>query len=51
VIRTALRLLEDEENKYKALIQELEIGERSGFVNDFNRTENLKSLHAKHLVK
>jgi antitoxin ParD1/3/4 len=51
VIRTALRLLENEENKYKALIKELEIGERSGFVKDFNRTENLKNLHAKHLKK
>ena len=51
VVRTALRLLEDEENKYKALIKELEIGERSGFIKDFNRTENLKKLHAKHLKK
>lgn len=49
VIRTALRLLESEENKYKALINELEIGERSGFVKDFNRIENLKNLHDKHL--
>jgi len=51
VIRTALRLLEEEENKYKALIKELEIGETSGFVKDFNRVENLKNLHAKHLNK
>lgn len=51
VIRTALRLLENEENKYKALIKELEIGERSGFIKDFNRIENLKNLHVKHLKK
>lgn len=51
VIRTALRLLENEENKYKALIKELEIGEKSGFVKDFDRTKNLENLHAKHLKK
>lgn len=51
VIRTALRLLENEENKYKVLIKELEIGEESGFVKDFNRKENLKKLHSTHLKK
>lgn len=51
VIRTALRLLENEENRYKALIKELEVGEKSGFVKDFDRKENLKNLHAKHLKK
>jgi antitoxin ParD1/3/4 len=51
VIRTGLRLLENEENKYKTLIKELEIGERSGFIKDFNRQENLKNLHVKHLKK
>lgn len=49
VIRTALRLLESEENKYKALVNELEAGENSKFVNNFDRQENLKKLHAKHL--
>lgn len=49
VIRTALRLLENEENRYKALMEELEKGERSKFVKNFDRDENLKSLHAKHL--
>lgn len=43
VIRTALRLLETEENRHKALIKELEIGEKSGFVKDFDRTENSES--------
>ncbi len=51
VIRTALRLLENEENRYKALIKELEMGENSGFVENFDRAENLKSLHAKHVKK
>jgi antitoxin ParD1/3/4 len=51
VIRTALRLLEYEETKYNALIKELEIGEKSGVIKDFDRTENLKHLHAKHLKK
>jgi antitoxin ParD1/3/4 len=51
VVRTALRLLENEENKYKALKTELRLGEMSGFVEDFDRNENLKNLHAKHLKK
>ncbi len=49
VIRTALRLLETEENKTKTLINELKIGEKSGMVKNFDRTENLKKLHAKHV--
>lgn len=51
VIRTALRLLEQEETRYKNLVNELETGERSGFVKDFNRTVNLENLHAKHVKK
>ncbi len=51
VIRTALRLLENEENRYNALIKELEVGEKSGFVKDYDRKENLRNLHAKHLNK
>ena len=49
VIRTALRLLESEENKSKTLINELEIGEKSKMIKDFNRKENLERLHSKHL--
>ncbi|AXG71628.1 antitoxin ParD1 [Kordia sp. SMS9] len=49
VIRSALRLLESEEKKERALIKALEIGEQSGFVEDFNPDENLKALHRKHL--
>jgi antitoxin ParD1/3/4 len=33
----------------KSLMEELELGEKSGFVKDFDAVENLKQLHAKHL--
>lgn len=49
VIRSALRLLESEEKKEQALIKALEIGEQSGFVENFNPSENLKALHRQHL--
>jgi len=49
VVRTALRLLEDEKQKMKALRQALEEGEESGFVDDFNRKDHLENLHRKHL--
>ncbi|MCG2614801.1 type II toxin-antitoxin system ParD family antitoxin [Terrimonas sp. NA20] len=48
VVRAALRLFEDEQNKKKNLIQELEKGEKSGMVKDFNAGKFLKSLHTKH---
>ncbi|HNF48708.1 MAG TPA: type II toxin-antitoxin system ParD family antitoxin [Chitinophagaceae bacterium] len=51
VIRTALRLLESEENKYKILINELKVGEKSKMIKNFNRQENLKRLHTRHLPK
>lgn len=51
VVRTALRLLETEENKSKILINELKIGEKSKMIKNFNRQENLKRLHSKHLEK
>ena len=51
VIRNALRLMENEENKTKILINELKIGEKSGIVKDFDRNENLKRIQAKHFVK
>jgi len=51
VIRTALRLLESEENKSKTLINELIIGEKSKMVKNFNSQENLKKLHSKYLTK
>ncbi len=51
IVRTALRLLETEENKSKVLISELEIGEKSGMIKNFDRNENLRKLHAQHLNK
>jgi antitoxin ParD1/3/4 len=49
VIRTALRLFEQEETQKKVLINELKAGEKSGFVPQVDRKLNLKKLHAKHL--
>ena len=49
VIRSALRLLEREETKEKELIKALEVGEKSGFVEDFNPKKNLKELHRQYL--
>ncbi|GGF69671.1 type II toxin-antitoxin system ParD family antitoxin [Wenyingzhuangia marina] len=49
VIRSALRLLENEEKKERELIKALEAGEQSGFVDNFNPKENLEDLHRKHL--
>lgn len=51
VIRNALRLFEYEESKKTELVNELKKGEKSGFVDDFDRKEFLKNLHQKHSVK
>mgnify|MGYP000559490125 CR=1 FL=1 len=49
IVRTALRIFEQEENQTKSLISELEIGQKSEIILNFNRAENLKQLHAKFL--
>lgn len=49
VIRTALRLLEREEQTIKELNTALSRGERSGMVKDFDPKTNLKKLHTKFL--
>jgi len=49
VVRTALRLLEAEENKIKALRATIEEGERSGLVENFDPKAFLEDLHRKHL--
>ncbi|MEO6456092.1 MAG: type II toxin-antitoxin system ParD family antitoxin [Ginsengibacter sp.] len=49
VIRTALRLLEVEEQKKKNLIKALIQGEKSGHEKNFNPKVNLKKLHSKFL--
>jgi antitoxin ParD1/3/4 len=49
VIRSALRLLEQEEKKERELIKALEIGEQSGFIDDFDPKQNLNELHRQNL--
>ena len=49
VIRTALRMMEAEEQKIKSLNKALLQGEKSGMEKDFNPKENLKKLHSKYL--
>ena len=50
VVRTALRMFEQEENKKNELIKELKKGERSGFVQKFDRKSFLKNLRDKHVA-
>ena len=49
VVRTALRLLETEEKKIKALRTAIEEGEKSGIVENFDPKAHLEALHRKHL--
>jgi antitoxin ParD1/3/4 len=51
VVRTALRMFEQEESKKVELIKELKKGEKSGFVKNFNKDTFLKDLQNKHLSK
>lgn len=51
VVRAALRLFEFEEAKKTELIKDLEKGEQSGFVENFERDSFLKNLHQKHKAK
>ncbi len=46
VVRTALRVFEQEETKTKALVNELKSGEKSGKIRNFDRQKNLEQLHA-----
>lgn len=48
VVRAALRLFEYEETKREQLIKELEKGENSGFVKDFNSETFIDKMHQKH---
>ncbi|WP_428067749.1 type II toxin-antitoxin system ParD family antitoxin [Chryseobacterium gambrini] len=48
VVRAALRMFEYEESKKSELINELKKGEKSGFVENFDRKEFLKNLHQKY---
>jgi len=49
VVRTALRLLEAEENKFKILKQALDEGEDSELIENFDPEKHLKALHHKYL--
>ncbi len=49
VVRTALRLLELQEQKIKKFREEIEIGEKSGMVSNFDSEAHLANLHKKHL--
>lgn len=51
VIRAALRLFEYEESKKTELINELKKGEKSGFVENFDRESFLNDLHQKYNSK
>ena len=46
VVRTALRMFEEEESKTKSLINELKIGEKSNKIKNFDRNKNLEMLKA-----
>jgi len=46
VIRAALRTFEQEENKAKAIINELKKGEESEKIENFDRKKHLEELHA-----
>jgi len=50
VVKAALRLLEEQENKTQALTQALIEGEESGFVKNFDPEILLDELHKKHGV-
>ncbi|QNR24565.1 type II toxin-antitoxin system ParD family antitoxin [Croceimicrobium hydrocarbonivorans] len=48
VVRAALRVFEQEEAHKVALIEALKKGEQSGFTENFNREDFLKSMETKH---
>ncbi len=48
VVRSALRLFEQEESKKKAIIKELKKGEDSGFIDEFNEKDFISSMHNKY---
>ena len=49
VVRSALRLLELEEEKIKRFRQEIEIGEKSAMISNFDSEAHLARLHKKYL--
>lgn len=51
VVRSALRMFEQEESKKEELINELKKGEKSGFIENFSEEKFLKSMHSKYSKK
>ncbi len=51
VVRAALRMFEHEEIKKDELIKELKKGEKSGFIEDFDRNKFLTNIHNKHMAE
>jgi antitoxin ParD1/3/4 len=49
VVRTALSLFEQQENKTTMLVNELKVGEKSGMISNFNREKALSNLQTKYL--
>lgn len=50
-VTAAMRMPVCEESKKAELINELKKGEKSGFVENFNRESFLKSMHKKHVAE
>lgn len=48
VVRAALRMFEHSEAKKAELINELKKGEKSGFLEQFDRQDFLEDLHKRH---
>jgi len=48
VVRTALRLLEEEVNKINLLRKAIKDGEDSGLIENFDREKHLLNLHKRH---
>lgn len=51
VVRAALRMFEHEESKKTELIKKLKKGEKSGFVENFDRKELLNNLHNRYVTE
>jgi len=49
VVRSALRLFEQQDILYRDLINELVVGEKSGIISDFDRDHELTKYHVKYL--
>lgn len=51
VVRAALRMLEENETKLKALRDALDEGEKSGYIDDFDFDDFLANMNAMHANK